>query len=322
MNRQQVLNCSFSSWYANFVEHTIESEVIKLPQTFVNYLHQDGIYLPPSKDEIEEQNREEISSKAPSFPDLQAKIERAINQLGGAVFPKLNWSAPRDASWIACGNTLKCQCFNDIILLLKSSNFTSHDLTDPFELCNETDQSADQVQYELVLRRWTEIPPSMEFRVFVANQEVVAISQRDCSSFFPCVPSLADDITYEIVNFHDRYVANSFKDEHYVFDVFRKDKAEFLVIDFNPFNEVTDSLFFTWTELRGMRDGVPEYWSGECQFRCVEEEAGVQPSPYLAYSMPTDFVDLSSGTDAAKLVDFLKMEIQRQGDSTDEGEQR
>lgn len=314
MNRQHILNCSFSSWYANFVEHTIESEVIKLPQSFVNYLLEDGIYLPLSKDEIAEQNIQDVGSSKvrPSFPDLQAKVERAINQLGGEVFPKLNWSAPRDASWIACGNSLKCHTFNDIILLLKSSNFISHDLTEPFTLCDETEQ-AGQVQYELVLRRWTEIPPSMEFRVFVGNQEVIAISQRDCSSFFPCVPPLVDDITYEINNFHDRYVAGLFKEQHYVLDVFRKDKAEFLIVDFNPFNEVTDSSLFTWTELYRMRDG-----DEECDLRCIKEEAGVQPSPYLAYSMPSDFLDLRSGTDANKLVDFLKMEVQRQDDSVDD----
>nr|XP_054750899.1 cell division cycle protein 123 homolog [Lytechinus pictus] len=317
MNRQHVLNCSFSSWYSSFVERTIESEVIKLPQFFVNYLLEDGIYLPLSKAELAEQNiHHELSSKRPSFPDLQAKVEKVINQLGGAVFPKLNWSAPRDASWIVCGNSLKCNTFNDIILLLKSSNFISHDLTKPFELCNEAEQGG-QVQYELVLRRWIEIPPSMEFRVFVANQDVIAISQRDCQSFFPCVPPLEDDITFDIINLHDRYIAGTFKERHYVVDVFRKDKAEFLIVDFNPFNEVTDSLLFTWNELYRMRDN-----DEECQLRCIREEAGVQPSPYLAYSMPSDFLDLSTGADANKLVNFLKMEVQRQDDCSSDDDAR
>ncbi|XP_071499436.1 translation initiation factor eIF2 assembly protein-like [Diadema antillarum] len=317
MNRQQVLNCSFSSWYSNFIEHTIESEIIKLPQSFIDYLHADGIYLPRSKDELQcQQNtREEPSKNAPSFPELQVKVERAIKQLGGAVFPKLNWSAPRDASWIAFGNSLKCQTFNDIILLLKSSDFVTHDLTQPFETCSEEDTAAGQVQYELVLRRWKEIVPSMEFRVFVANQEVVAISQRDISSFFPCIPPMENDLTYEIVNFHDRYVSCSFPDDHYVFDIFRKSEGEYLILDFNPFNEVTDPLLFTWTELRGARDGLPQY-VGDCQFRCIQEEAGVQPSAYLAYSMPTDFVDLTTGTDAAKLVDFLKMKKKEEEEDT------
>ena len=35
------------------------------------------------------------------------KISVAIDELGGNVFPKMGWSAPRDASWIN-NNTLKC----------------------------------------------------------------------------------------------------------------------------------------------------------------------------------------------------------------------
>lgn len=33
--------------------------------------------------------------KAPEFPEFTAKVEEAISSLGGSVFPKLNWSAPR-----------------------------------------------------------------------------------------------------------------------------------------------------------------------------------------------------------------------------------
>lgn len=33
----------------------------------------------------------------------------------------------------------------------------------------------------------------------------------------------------------------------------------------------------------------------------------MQPSPYLSYGLPKDFVDLSTGEDAHKLIDFLKL---------------
>lgn len=33
--------------------------------------------------------------QAPEFPEFTAKVEEAISSLGGSVFPKLNWSAPR-----------------------------------------------------------------------------------------------------------------------------------------------------------------------------------------------------------------------------------
>ena len=43
----------------------------------------------------------------PEFPELIEDIKRRISELGGNVFPKLNWSAPKDASWVN-NNTLKC----------------------------------------------------------------------------------------------------------------------------------------------------------------------------------------------------------------------
>lgn len=35
----------------------------------------------------------------------------------------------QDATWVAMGNTLKCTCPSDVILLLKSSDFVMHDLS-------------------------------------------------------------------------------------------------------------------------------------------------------------------------------------------------
>ena len=34
-------------------------------------------------------------SKAPNFPDLVQRLLESITTLGGAVFPKLNWSSPK-----------------------------------------------------------------------------------------------------------------------------------------------------------------------------------------------------------------------------------
>ncbi len=62
-----------------------------------------------------------------SFPALEAALGEAIAALGGAVVPKLNWSVPRDATWVN-GGSLKCETVGDVLLLLKSSDFVLHDL--------------------------------------------------------------------------------------------------------------------------------------------------------------------------------------------------
>jgi hypothetical protein len=77
----------------------------------------------------------------PSFAELEVKIKKAIDKLGGDVFPKLNWSSPRDVPWIMNMGTLKCSTPGDVFLLLKSSEFVTHDLTMPFDCCVGTDDT-------------------------------------------------------------------------------------------------------------------------------------------------------------------------------------
>jgi hypothetical protein len=61
----------------------------------------DAVANPPS---IDDGSDDDIDSDAlsdhneddgPEFPELVDEIETAIEALGGAVFPKLNWSAPK-----------------------------------------------------------------------------------------------------------------------------------------------------------------------------------------------------------------------------------
>ena len=44
----------------------------------------------------------------PSFPKFAAAIGRAIQELGGRVIPKLNWSCPSDATWISSNGSMLC----------------------------------------------------------------------------------------------------------------------------------------------------------------------------------------------------------------------
>ena len=67
------------------------------------------------------------TNEGESFPELEAALTAAIEALGGAVCPKLNWSVPRDAEWVN-GGTLRCETAGDVMLLLKSSDFVQHDL--------------------------------------------------------------------------------------------------------------------------------------------------------------------------------------------------
>lgn len=50
----------------------------------------------------------------PEFPELLAAIESAIDDLGGCVAPKLNWSAPHDAAWVSSCKSLACRNADEV----------------------------------------------------------------------------------------------------------------------------------------------------------------------------------------------------------------
>jgi len=328
MKQQQCSNCVFSSWYHNFKQVTIKSKIIKLSSEFVHYLKSDGIILPDaeevrysndlerySDDEDDTWDNAEDTPTVSKFPDLKLEIDNAISDLGGVVFPKLNWSCPKDAAWISHNGTLKCTSFNDICLLLKSSDFITHDLTKPYEYCEDSNITHHpDDQYELVLRRWCEVIPGMEFRCFVKANKLVGISQRHHSSFFEYLPTNKEVYSMEIINFYNSKIKGKFADSDYIFDIY-KNGEKYCVIDFNPFGEKTDSLLFSWTELNTLDASVVDEQS-EGFFRVISDSNGIQPSPYNSYAIPKDMVDLKSGEDINKMVDFfnLKNLISNPGD--------
>ena len=338
MKRQNVENCSFSNWYPTFKSLTIRSKIIKLPKEFIDYLNDDGVVL-PNPDAIgsrsaetdpdwawDNSDCEDEAVKAPEFPELANRVDEAIQALGGTVFPKLNWSAPRDASWITKDGTLKCSCFDDICLLLKSSDFIVHDLRESFSHCEDNTEHSPPDSFELVLRKWMDINPGMEFRIFVKKNQLIAISQRDCSNFFDYLLPLKNKIHKEITDYFRLNIIGQFPDSDYVYDVYRYADAMYKLLDFNPFNAATDSLLFTWKELINSFDSDESDGSSSDtseteveqfgEMRIVVNKEAMQPSSYLSYRMPTDMLHLSCGEDINKMIDFFNVKnlIQKPGD--------
>nr|KAF6386267.1 cell division cycle 123 [Myotis myotis] len=216
-------------------------------------------------------------------------------------------------------SSLKCKTLSDIFLLFKSSDFITRDFTQPFIHC--TDDSPDPcMEYELVLRKWCELIPGAEFRCFVKENKLIAISQRDYTQYYDHISKQKEEICRCIQDFFKKHIQYKFLDEDFVFDIYRDSRGKVWLIDFNPFGEVTDSLLFTWEELISERNLKGDFSEGGAleqdspAFRCTNSEATVQPSPYLSYRLPKDFVDLSTGEDAHKLIDFLKLKRNQQED--------
>ncbi|OUM60581.1 hypothetical protein PIROE2DRAFT_46106, partial [Piromyces sp. E2] len=230
----QIDNCDFSKWYPKYKKISLKSRIIPLEEEFINYLNEDGIYLPfndngqPQKfyqaekdiydidsdwssDEYDDEDEDDNTNKVPSFPSLEKQINSVIEEFNGNVFPKLNWSAPKDAAWISISQSLKCTNPSDIFLLLKSSDFINHDISHAYENCSKKSITRPET-FHLVLRKWYDLLPSMEFRCFVRDNELIAISQRDYVTYYDFLHEIKDELEDIILDFFEDHIQGTFDD--------------------------------------------------------------------------------------------------------------
>lgn len=298
---QDVLACQFSSWYPRYCSApgrrntTIPSVILDLPADFVDYLQADGVQLPkgvtascifstPKQDDEDEDSSWSSSTETAAsfdFPELNEQVELAIKQLGGAVVPKLNWSCPKDAVWMN-GGTLKCETAGDVYLLLKSSDFVAFDLNKA--TTEVMDQSPSEVNYQLILRKWSNLYPSQEFRVFVRERQIRAISQRQATQYYPHILEQVDHYQQLIQQFWDEHMERAPCDD-VVMDVYIDKKDRVWLIDFNVWGSRTDALLFTWSEIAQLET---------VEMRVVETERQVHADPLSSYRAPIDVLHVGS----------------------------
>jgi hypothetical protein len=311
-----------------------------------------------------------------TFPELTNQIQVALTTLGGnGCIPKLNWSSPKDATWMNCGS-LKCTKVGDIYLLLKSSDFIGFDLEKAWDDLEEEDEGDDCVdgmvgnlsidndgatkdnycvpnnnecfkekekeklkaskpsgfEYELVLRKWCNLHPSMEFRCFVYDHELVGISQRHPSKFYPHLQPPTDGTIHPsadlIQSFFETYIQNKFSNgriHRYVVDLYIDSQERVWIVDFNVWATRTDGLLFDWEELAllGKEIHNVKQKEGENQnmplpeMRVVTKDMkSMTYDPLSSYRGPTDVMDLLSGgggggeganiADTSAFQDFMK----------------
>lgn len=179
---------------------------------------------------------DEEDSEIPDFADLEEKITKAIEKLGGAVFVKTNWSAVLDTAWVF--GSLKCQSVGEIFLLLQSSSLVNYDLDFAYENCENTSQKQPRT-LQLVLKRWCDLLPSNEYRLFIINNELKVICQRNERHFFK---HLQNEITKQTIKskIKDFYTnqLHEFSLETYSVDIYIDKSDKIWIIDFNSFPEI------------------------------------------------------------------------------------
>lgn len=336
-----------------FIDY-LQNDSIRLPEK-VDALqgNSDNEYSDWEEEEEKEEEEKEVYFDTDEFRDLKKEIDDAIACFG-AVAPKLNWSAPVDAAWVNPGNTIKCTTVNDILLLLKSSSHISSDLEEPFvevssdispanagDIAGDVSNSsalasaitedrvgnhgiagagassgASAVQYELVLRKWIDINPALEFRVFVHDHKIIGVSQRDLNQYV-FLEELKEKLGKAIADFLPK-VINKFSLSKFILDVYiPRPYNKVTIIDVNPFSRKTSPALFTWNELLLEKDGENDY-----EFRLVDKQnmGRFAKKEYSESQVPLDMIGAANNVESLVELarEWKKLDETRSGESDSE----
>ncbi|XP_030542573.1 cell division cycle protein 123 homolog [Rhodamnia argentea] len=330
MRQEEVDRCQIQEWYPKFKLVSIKTHVHRLPESFVEYLLGDtGPFVLPNSvtgedalpnrvcnlvDEdylavSEESGDESEEFPPPSFPELELEVKESIESLGGAIFPKLNWSSPKDAAWISGSGNLRCTSLSEIALLLRASDSSTHDLCHAYDSCSNKSLSRPQ-SFFLALRKWQPaLRPEMEFRCFVRNKLLVGICQREVTTFYPVLLEKKEHLKVLIEDFFESEVRPNFESDNYAFDVYVTKDGRVKVLDFNPWGVFTLPLLFSWDELSERDDE-------EVDFRIVESRCAVRPG--LKTAVPYDYLDTSPGSGWDQFLRNADEEIRKQAKESPE----
>ena len=255
---------------------------------------------------------------------------------------------------MVAGNSMECGNTDDVYLLLKSSDFVSHDLEQWDVGCADDSpnrkagndglqhEEGEEVPWHLILRKPLQnFSPACEFRCFVRRHQLLCISQRDLN-YYAFLAPLKPRIIHLITIFFEKELKNTFDGaEDFVFDVYvpvpRSERV--WLIDVNPWAPRTDPILFSWMEVLGMRapgeeeeqrqqqEGSDDSESEEevddlPELRLVgrdDPEAYAFNTPqYSAHKLPKDVVDAGKEGEAG-LREFLGTwrEIERRQERED-----
>ncbi len=230
--------CDIGVWVPRARGFTIKTELINLTDAARDALLADG-----------------VDTDHEALAPLKVELDAAIERLGGAVFPKLNWSAPTDAAWIL-GGSAKCTSAEDVLLLLQASDRAAHDLCDAWGLSDEGvlppgAAVPDGHRWVVALRKWSELRPAQEYRCFRAGGGAAgalsAACQRDRHNHYPELCTTRKEMLARLEEFGRRVLPAA--PARLVWDAYVDRTGKVFLVDLAPFHESTDPLLFEWDEL-------------------------------------------------------------------------
>ncbi|CAI5473369.1 unnamed protein product [Closterium sp. Yama58-4] len=143
-------------------------------------------------------------------------------------------------------------------------------------------QQSRPPEFVLALSKWFDLRPEMEFRCFVKGHQLIGISQREITSFYPFLVDSHDNFKLQICDFYNNHICGKFPSTDYTFDVYITRDGRVKLVDFNT---------------------------------------GVQLGLRAASGAPFDLHDRSEGSAFEELMEKLKVECTTDQDSSSDEEE-
>lgn len=207
---QALWACDLHTWYQHPIlsKATFPTRFVDVPARFVErLLASDGLFARTDEDAdfgewsdsewddegtknetVDKEASDRRDKQQETFPEFEAGIKKAIDRwtisgAEGGVFPRLNWSSPLDAHWMGIGGSLRCTTVPEVLRFLEASDAVRTDLE---QITAFQAQSGErQWKPRLALRKWHDFHTPSEFRCFVKQNRLIAISQKDITNFWP-----------------------------------------------------------------------------------------------------------------------------------------
>ncbi|OMH85998.1 Cell division cycle protein [Zancudomyces culisetae] len=242
---------------------------------------------------------------------IQNEIQQAIEELGGKVIPRMGWSFPTDAGWIISTNgSIQCENVNQVMMVLKASDKISRDIEKPYGLLALSDNNAGD-KFEIVLNRFINTDLGQEFRVFVRNKRVIAISKVDEE-----MPSQQgnvrvqsyDEIKSKIIKLFNKAIKEAIETSNYTFDVYivsGNKGSRTYILGFKLFAPINSAKMFDWDELLTISEDVSEE-DVEIRTAITSQNRGQRTGTTVSKRYPIQYpLELNSSKSLANIIDEM-----------------
>ena len=200
--------CCVSDWYLSLANHTF-------PTIFLR-LNSDEIQMFKSKD------FESFLAKS-----LIKKLEHAAKIFPGNSFLHVDSCAPTDS------------------VLFQKRNGTVNSGKTAWEFLTQSEKAQNAISEgkseRICLHPYRRMDYSREFRIFVKNRNLVAMSQLRLKQYYPKLHKRRDFI-WKVAQKFIREIVDFLPNQEVVIDVYLTSNDDLMIIDMNPWGEPTDPL--------------------------------------------------------------------------------